>query len=75
MEIDARVIETSAQTRLIKNANVYISDLTEGCNRCPLCHENIEDEEFSWKIHLMGEKPCSKNTRIKISQKQVKIQV
>lgn len=50
--------------------------LTEGHNRCPLCHENLEDEELCWKKHLMGDKPCLKNTRIKMQpQKQVTIQV
>ncbi|KRT82830.1 hypothetical protein AMK59_3059 [Oryctes borbonicus] len=49
------------------------TELTEGCNRCPLCHANIEDEENSWKIHLMGEKACTKNNRVKNLQKQVKI--
>lgn len=51
----------------------FTLELTEGCNRCPLCHTNIEDEENSWKNHLMGEKPCAKNNRIKGLQKQVKI--
>ncbi|CAG9813741.1 unnamed protein product [Phaedon cochleariae] len=51
-------------------------ELTESCIRCPLCHENLELEENCWRNHLMGENPCSKNTRIKIlQQKQVKIQV
>ncbi|XP_044263745.1 centrosomal protein of 104 kDa [Tribolium madens] len=50
--------------------------LVEGYNRCPLCHENFEDEELCWKKHLMGEKPCPKNTRIKMqAQKQVTIQI
>ncbi|XP_022908235.1 centrosomal protein of 104 kDa [Onthophagus taurus] len=48
-------------------------ELVEGCNRCPLCHGNMEDEENSWRNHLMGDKPCSKNTRIKNSLKQVTI--
>ncbi|XP_074035706.1 centrosomal protein of 104 kDa isoform X2 [Leptinotarsa decemlineata] len=51
-------------------------ELSESCNRCPLCHENLELEDNCWKIHLMGEKPCPKNTRIKVlHQKQVKIKV
>lgn len=54
---------------------IIFTELTEGCNRCPLCHDNIEDEESSWKTHLMGEKPCSKNTRIKHTHKQVTIQI
>ncbi|KAK5648675.1 hypothetical protein RI129_003567 [Pyrocoelia pectoralis] len=49
-------------------------ELSEGHNRCPLCHSNIEDEESSWKIHLMGDKPCLKNTRVK-HHKQVTIQI
>lgn len=50
--------------------------LIDGYNRCPLCHEDLEDEESCWKKHLMGEKPCPKNTRIKVQQqKQVTIQV
>nr|XP_023030197.1 centrosomal protein of 104 kDa [Leptinotarsa decemlineata] len=51
-------------------------ELSESCNRCPLCHENLELEDNCWKIHLMGEKPCPKNTRMKVlHQKQVKIKV
>lgn len=50
-------------------------ELAEGCNRCPLCHENIDEEDIGWKNHLMGDKPCQKNSRIKINFKQVKIQV
>ncbi|KAF5298712.1 hypothetical protein FQA39_LY11722 [Lamprigera yunnana] len=49
-------------------------ELREGHNRCPLCHVNIEDAENSWKIHLMGERPCLKNTRVK-HPKQVTIQL
>lgn len=50
--------------------------ILEGCNRCPLCHDNLEDEEICWKKHLMGEKPCIKNTRIKTQvQKQVTIHI
>ncbi|XP_018562856.1 centrosomal protein of 104 kDa [Anoplophora glabripennis] len=50
--------------------------LKEGYNRCPLCHDNLEHEEFCWKKHLMGDNPCQKNTRLKLFvQKQVKIQV
>lgn len=53
-----------------------IVELLEGCVRCPLCHGNIEDEPLCWKNHLMGEKPCMKNTRLKNSNsKQVTIQV
>ncbi|CAH0552097.1 unnamed protein product [Brassicogethes aeneus] len=51
------------------------SELSEGSNRCPLCHENLEDEEGCWRKHFMGVKPCSKNTRVKQTvQKQVVIQ-
>ncbi|XP_031343971.1 centrosomal protein of 104 kDa isoform X2 [Photinus pyralis] len=49
-------------------------ELAEGHNRCPLCHGNIEDEESTWKTHLMGDKPCLKNTRVK-HHKQVTIQI
>ncbi|KAJ8923878.1 hypothetical protein NQ315_006654, partial [Exocentrus adspersus] len=41
-------------------------DLKEGCHRCPLCHENLEYEEFFWKKHLMGNHPCQKKYQIKI---------
>nr|CAH7766447.1 unnamed protein product [Callosobruchus chinensis] len=52
------------------------AELSENCNKCPLCHENIECEEQCWRTHLMGENPCSKNTRFKMyQQKQVKIQI
>lgn len=52
------------------------TEIAEGCNRCPLCHENLEDEEFVWKKHLMGERPCTKNARIKTTiTKQVKIRI
>lgn len=48
----------------------------EGMNRCPLCHEDLEDEENCWKKHLMGDKHCLKNTRIKVQvQKTVTIQI
>ncbi|CAH1965536.1 unnamed protein product [Acanthoscelides obtectus] len=51
-------------------------ELSENCNKCPLCHGNIECEEQCWKTHLMGENPCPKNTRFKMyQQKQVKIQI
>ncbi|KAF5301114.1 hypothetical protein FQR65_LT08944 [Abscondita terminalis] len=49
-------------------------EITEACSRCPLCHADIDDEENNWKTHLMGEKPCIKNARVK-HQKQVKIQI
>ncbi|KAK4884893.1 hypothetical protein RN001_001164 [Aquatica leii] len=49
-------------------------ELAEGCSRCPLCHKDIEDHENSWKTHLMGDKPCIKNMRVK-HPKQVKIQI
>lgn len=50
-----------------------LTELSDGFNRCPLCHGNIEDVEFSWKNHLMGEQPCPMNSRIKHVQKQVTI--
>lgn len=51
-----------------------ILELAEGCNRCPLCHSNLEDEELCWKKHLMGEQPCPMNNRVKHQvQKQVTI--
>ncbi|XP_063905541.1 centrosomal protein of 104 kDa isoform X1 [Zophobas morio] len=60
----------------IKHHVTSCRGLVEGYNRCPLCHENLEDEEMCWKKHLMGEKPCPKNTRIKVQvQKTVTIQV
>ncbi|XP_072390154.1 centrosomal protein of 104 kDa [Diabrotica undecimpunctata] len=50
-------------------------ELAESCNRCPLCHDNFEMEENSWSNHLMGEKPCLKNPRVKSKlSKHVKIQ-
>ncbi|XP_057656102.1 centrosomal protein of 104 kDa [Diorhabda carinulata] len=53
----------------------HCKDLAETCNRCPLCHENIEIVENCWTNHLMGPKPCTKNARIKTSRlpKHVKI--
>ncbi|XP_008195174.2 centrosomal protein of 104 kDa [Tribolium castaneum] len=60
----------------IKHHATTCRGLADGYNRCPLCHENFEDEELCWKKHLMGERPCPKNTRIKMqAQKQVTIQV
>lgn len=50
-----------------------LPELREGCNRCCLCHGDIEDEENCWHAHLMGEKPCPKSTRAKLLPKQVKI--
>ncbi|XP_060527673.1 centrosomal protein of 104 kDa isoform X2 [Cylas formicarius] len=51
-------------------------ELTEGCTRCPLCHEDLDTDELCWKNHFTGQSPCTKNTRIKsVHSKQVKIQV
>ncbi|KAG5899830.1 hypothetical protein JTB14_012301 [Gonioctena quinquepunctata] len=51
-------------------------ELSESCNRCPLCRGNLELEENCWRNHFMGDRPCPKNTRIKVLlQKQVKIKV
>lgn len=63
---------------LFKHSNKFSLlniELPEGFNRCPLCHENIEDLELGFKTHLMGDKPCPKNSRIKLGSKQVKIQI
>ncbi|XP_017773624.1 PREDICTED: centrosomal protein of 104 kDa isoform X2 [Nicrophorus vespilloides] len=54
---------------------LHCSEIAEGCNRCPLCHDNLEDEEFVWKHHLMGDKPCAKSTRTRSLPKQVKIKL
>ncbi|CAH1181270.1 unnamed protein product [Phyllotreta striolata] len=49
-------------------------ELSENCNRCPLCHENLTVDEDCWRVHLMGDNPCPKNARIKlVKQKHVKI--
>ncbi|XP_049826748.1 centrosomal protein of 104 kDa isoform X2 [Aethina tumida] len=59
----------------IQNHSTECTELTEGCNRCPLCHENLEDEEFCWRKHFMGNKPCTRHTRVKTTvHKQVVIQ-
>ncbi|XP_025832846.1 centrosomal protein of 104 kDa [Agrilus planipennis] len=71
--------QCSQCTEAVKVANFEThskecSELTEACNRCPLCHANLEDQEEIWRKHLMGDNPCPMNKRIKNQGKQVTIQ-
>jgi hypothetical protein len=35
----------------------------KGKAHCPLCHQNIDASEDSWKQHLMGKNGCAENPR------------
>lgn len=59
---------------LIVVKKCLLVELTDGCGRCPLCHSNVEIEVFGWRKHLMGDRPCPMNMRVKCQQqKQVTI--
>lgn len=77
-DIKRRIISLSGNfVNRLKLLIIFVfSEICGNSLRCPLCHDNIELEENCWKKHLMGESPCTKNTRIKFyNQKQVKIQI
>lgn len=45
---------------------------TDGYECCPLCHKNFNQNK--WREHLMGDEPCTNNSRTKLTKSPSKSQ-